>query len=68
MPVEGGTGSNGPTRFATFIVRVLKDDRGRLSGIVEWVRTGKKVRFQDVATIGQVIARMMAPDPKDETP
>jgi hypothetical protein len=68
VPADRGTSSDGPTGFATFIVRILKDDRGRLSGVVEWVRTGKKVRFHDIAAISQVIAQMMESGPKDETP
>ena len=31
----------------TFIVRLSKDDRGRITGIVERVATGEKERFQD---------------------
>lgn len=43
----------------TFIVRVSKDDTGRLTGIVERVKTGKKEQFHTVEAISQVIARMV---------
>ncbi len=52
--------SNGPSRFATFIVRVSYDSAGRISGVVEWVRTGEKVPFRGLAAISEVIARMVA--------
>jgi hypothetical protein len=50
--------SNGPSRFATFIVRISYDSAGRITGVVEWVRTGEKVRFNGLKGISQVIARM----------
>jgi hypothetical protein len=42
----------------TFIVRLCRDESGRLTGIVERVRTGEKERFEELATIATVIARM----------
>jgi hypothetical protein len=50
---------DGPSSFATFIVRISHDDRGRTSGVVEWVRTGEKVRFHGLAAISEAIACMM---------
>jgi hypothetical protein len=44
----------------TFVVRVAPDDTGRLTGIVERVRTGEKHRFEGEAAIGQIIARIVA--------
>jgi len=46
----------------TFIVRVSQDEAGRLTGIVERVRTGEKERVQGVEDIGQVIACMVTKD------
>jgi antitoxin (DNA-binding transcriptional repressor) of toxin-antitoxin stability system len=42
----------------TFIVRV-SDDEGHLSGVIERVRTGEKVRFTEPAAIGPLIARIV---------
>jgi hypothetical protein len=66
--------SDGPG-FASFIVRLsVRDGAGRLSGIVERVRTGEKERFEGVEDIGRVIARMVKrvadiqdPQPKEES-
>lgn len=57
FPQEGT--SNGPSRFATFIVRISYDRAGRISGVVEWVRTGEKTRFHGVDAISEVIAGML---------
>ena len=46
--------------YATFVVRVVRDDAGQLAGIVERVRTGEKARFETTAGMGQLIARMVA--------
>jgi hypothetical protein len=43
----------------TFIVRLSRDERGRVSGIVERVRTGKKEQFHEVEALGVLIARMV---------
>ncbi len=43
----------------TFVVRVRPGDRGRLSGIVERVKTGEKHRFHDTEAIGALIAEMV---------
>jgi hypothetical protein len=57
---EYGEGmGNGPAAFATFIVRVAQDRAGTVSGVVEWVRTGEKIRFHGLAAITEVIARVM---------
>ena len=49
----------------TFIVRLSIDDTGRVTGIVERVRTGQKERVQGVEAIGEVIARMAAGTERD---
>ena len=56
---QGERKSNGPAEFATFIVRVSRDSVGSMSGVVEWVRTGEKIRFHGLAAISEVIARML---------
>lgn len=48
-----------PPQPISFIVRATVDSAGRVSGIVERVRTGEKQRFQDVEAIGPLIARML---------
>lgn len=45
-----------PSGFATFIVRVSHDSAGTISGVVEWVRTGEKIRVHGFAAIAEVIA------------
>ena len=47
---------DGPSGFATFIVRVVQDSDGGISSIVEWVRTGQRIRVSGFAAIGEVIA------------
>ena len=56
---RGDGRNNGPEEFATFIVRVSKDSAGSVSGVVEWVRTGERTRFHELAEISEVISRML---------
>jgi hypothetical protein len=42
----------------TFVVRLSRDAAGRVTGIVERVRTGEKERFEGLAALATVIARM----------
>ena len=44
----------------TFIVRLVRDDRGALSGVVERVRSGEKQRFHGAVALAEVIAAMAA--------
>jgi hypothetical protein len=46
----------------TFVVRLSRDEAGRLTGIVERVRTGEKERFEGLASVATVIARMVEAD------
>lgn len=48
-----------PPERMTFIVRLIRDEGGRLHGIVERVRTGEKEPFSEVAALGVLIARML---------
>lgn len=43
----------------TFIVRLSVDETGRVSGVVERVRTGEKERFHDIEALGPLISRMV---------
>jgi len=52
-------GGDGPLVFATFIVRVSKDEGGAISAVVEWVRTGERSRVCGLAAISEVIRRML---------
>ena len=44
---------------ASFIVRVVRDRRGQVSGVIERVATGAKEGFEGVEAIGPVIKRMV---------
>jgi hypothetical protein len=46
-------------RRARFVVRVVWDRQGKVSGVIERVATGAKEVFQDVDAIGPVIKRMV---------
>ena len=46
--------------YTTFIVRVWQDDAGRLSGVVERVRTGEKVQFHGLETVGRAVASLLS--------
>ena len=52
-------GGDGPWAFATFIVRVSKDEAGAISAVVEWVRTGERTRVHGLAAISEVIGQMV---------
>ena len=45
--------------YTTIIVRVRRDDAGRLSGVVERVRTGEKARFHGLETLGRAVATLL---------
>ncbi len=57
----------------TFILRLSRDETGRITGIVERVRTGEKERVDALDALAQVIGRMVAneaanTDSKEERP
>jgi hypothetical protein len=56
----------GPHR-AIFIVRLDYDDRGRVTGVVERVRTGEKARVDALEGVGQILAAMLARDETEPT-
>ena len=41
-------------------VFVVRDEEGQTTGMVEHVRSGAKARFEEVETVGALIARMLA--------
>src|SRR5436309_12332353 len=47
---------------ASFIVRVVRDRRGRVSGVIERVATGAKEAFMGPEVMGPVIVRMLRRD------
>lgn len=64
MSDDTGNRSNEPTEdlgeYTTLIVRIVQDDAGRLSGVVERVRTGEKVRFHGLETLSRAVAALLA--------
>jgi len=46
-------------RRASFVVRVIENSRGEVSGVIERVATGAKEAFTGKEAIGVVIARML---------
>ena len=44
----------------TLIVRIRQDDAGRLSGVVERVRTRKQVRFHGLETLNRSVASLLS--------
>jgi hypothetical protein len=44
---------------ASFVVRVVQDGQGKVSGVVERVATGAKEAFTSMEVIGRVIQRML---------
>src|SRR5262245_18282670 len=46
--------------YTTFIVRVWQDDAGRMSGVVERVRTGEKVQFHGLDTLSRAVASLLS--------
>jgi hypothetical protein len=55
----------GPRR-ASFIVRVVRDRRGQVSGVIERVATGAKEAFKGSEAIGQTIGEMFGASATEE--
>jgi hypothetical protein len=51
--------STAADEYATFVVRLSRAGGGSLGGVVERVRTGEKVRFDELDALGAVIAGML---------
>jgi hypothetical protein len=45
--------------YTTLIVRVRQDDAGQMSGVVERVRTGEKVQFHGLETVGRAVSSLL---------
>lgn len=52
---------------AVFIIRLDRDAVGRLTGVVEQVRTGQKARVDSLADVGRVLAAMLGRE-EDQSP
>jgi hypothetical protein len=65
---RGAGWSNEPAGFATFIVRVSQDSAGAISGVVEWVRSGEKIRFHGLAALSEVICGLVERAMRDQEP
>jgi hypothetical protein len=53
VPIEGS--------MMTFVVRLTRNKAGRITAVVEQVKTGLKTRVEGVEPIGRVIAEMITP-------
>lgn len=50
----------------TFVVRLTRDEVGRLGGVIEQVKTGRKVRVDGVEAMARAIEEMIAGLSPDE--
>jgi hypothetical protein len=58
MRYRGGEGKR-----SSFVVRVVENRGGEVSGVIERVATGAKIAFKDLEAIGQVIREMLRDAP-----
>jgi hypothetical protein len=58
----GGARGAEVAEYASFVVRLTRSAAGQVSGVVERVKTGEKVRFEGVDGVCRVIARMIGED------
>jgi hypothetical protein len=56
-PREAGVVERGPV---SFVVRLTPGARGRLPGVVERVRTGEKLRFDDLEDLAAILREVVA--------
>jgi hypothetical protein len=56
---RAGKADGAATEYVSFVVRLTRNDAGEVSGVVERVKTGEKVRFDGVDGVCRVIARMI---------
>ncbi len=52
----------------TFIVRLSRQPSGKVTGVVERVRTGEKVPVVAVEEVGAILAEMLAHEAAEVTP
>ena len=50
----------------TFVVRLTRDEVGRITGVVEQVKTGLKARVEGLEAVGRAIGEMIAPSGTDQ--
>jgi hypothetical protein len=50
----------------TFVIRLTSDDLGRVTGVVERVKTGLKTRVEGLDAVGRAIGEMIAPPGADQ--
>jgi len=50
----------------TFVVRLTRDEFGRITGVVEQVKTGLKVRVEGLNAVGQAIGGMLMSSGTDQ--
>jgi hypothetical protein len=50
----------------TFVVRLTRDELGRISVVVEQVKTGLKARVEGLDAVGRAIGEMIAPPGADK--
>jgi hypothetical protein len=50
----------------TFVVRLTRDEVGRITGVVEQVKTGLKARVEGLDAVGRTIGEMIAPPGTDQ--
>jgi hypothetical protein len=53
----------GEGKRSSFVVRVVENRGGEVSGVIERVATGAKIAFKDLEAIGQVIREMLRDAP-----
>ena len=46
-------------RRSSFVVRIVEDERGQLTGVIECVATGAKEAFSGLEAVGGLIAAML---------
>jgi len=52
----------------TFVVRLTRDEAGRITGVVEQVKTGLKARVEGLDAVGRAIGEMIAPPGDQPSP
>ncbi len=50
----------------TFVVRLTRDEVGRITGVIEQVKTGLKVRVESLDAVSRAIGEMIAPQGTDQ--
>ena len=48
--------------YTTLVVRIWRDDAGRVSGVVERVKTGEKAGFRGIENLGATAESLLSAD------